>query len=133
MPASIDGSSWAAWLTGVSGGLMGGLFSASGPILGWFGYSQPLALATIRATLLVSFFVSTLARTILVGIDGGLTSSVLSYAALALPVVILGTVLGRKVQPPWDETTLKKAAYILLLVMGLWILLRTLIGAVPSI
>ena len=45
-----------AWVSGLLGGLLGGMFSASGPVLGWFGYSQPLAVKVIRATLLSSFF-----------------------------------------------------------------------------
>ena len=28
---------WVAWLTGICGGTLGGMFSASGPVLGLFG------------------------------------------------------------------------------------------------
>ncbi len=110
--------------TGVAGGLMGGLFSASGPVLGWFGYSQPLPLAAIRATLLASFALTTTTRTIIVGVDGALTQQVLLYAAAGLPVVALGTWLGRQFAPPVSEDAIKHMAYTLLLVMGAWILLR---------
>ena len=113
----------AAWLTGVSGGLVGGMFSASGPVLGWFGYSQPLPLATIRATLLACFVLTTSTRTVLVGIEGGLTQTVLTFAAVALPVVALGTALGRYFAPPFAEATIKRGAYSLLLIMGVWILI----------
>ena len=44
------------WLIGLVGGALGGLFSASGPLLGWFAYSQPLSVAIIRATLLGTSF-----------------------------------------------------------------------------
>ncbi len=111
-----------AWLTGVSGGLVGGMFSASGPVLGWFGYSQPLPLAAIRATLLSCFALTTFSRTFMVGLEGGLTRQVLTYAMFALPVVVLGTWLGRNFAPPVNEETIKKFAYFLLLIMGVWIL-----------
>ena len=75
---------------GVVGGVLGGLFSASGPLLGWFAYSQPLSVAVIRATLLSYFFLTTSARTVIVLFDGSLTTSVLLYAGLGAPVVMLG-------------------------------------------
>ncbi len=114
-----------SWFAGVSAGLVGGMFSASGPVLGWFGYSQPLPLAAIRATLLACFVLTTSTRTVLVGVTGGLTPTVLTYALAALPVVVLGTVLGRMFVPPVSEQTIKKFAYGLLLIMGVWILLRS--------
>jgi len=118
------------WLTGVSGGLVGGMFSASGPVLGWFGYSQPLKLATIRATLLACFVLTTGTRTLLVGVDGGLTDRVLGFAAAGLPVVFLGTWLGRNFAPPVSEETIKRGAYLLLLTMGVWILLSALLRVI---
>ncbi len=112
----------ATFLTGISGGLVGGMFSASGPVLGWFGYSQPLALAAIRATLLACFALTTSTRTVLVGIEGGLTREVLSYTLVGLPVVVLGTWLGNNFAPPVSENAIKRAAFVLLLIMGLWML-----------
>ncbi len=112
----------ATFLTGISGGLVGGMFSASGPVLGWFGYSQPLPLAAIRATLLSCFVLTTGTRTVLVGLEGGLTRPVLSYALIGLPVVVLGTWLGNNFAPPVSENSIKRMAYTLLLVMGVWML-----------
>jgi uncharacterized membrane protein YfcA len=109
-------------LAGVSGGLVGGMFSASGPVLGWFGYSQPLAIAGIRATLLACFVLTTTTRTALVGIDGGLTETVLGFTLIGLPAVVLGTWLGREYAPPLAEASLKRLAFGLLLAMGVWIL-----------
>ena len=108
---------------GVTGGLVGGMFSASGPVLGWFGYRQPLSFAVIRATLLACFALTTTTRTVLVGIQGGLTNEVLGFALVGLPVVVLGTWLGRQFAPAVDDTTLKRLAFGLLFVMGVWILL----------
>ena len=121
-PREKVSGAWTTWLTGVSGGLVGGMFSASGPVLGWFGYSQPLKLVTIRATLLACFVLTTSTRTVLVGVQGGLTKQVLLYALVALPTVVVGTWLGRNFAPPVEEDTIKRFAYLLLLVMGIWIL-----------
>ena len=119
----------ATWAVGVCGGVVGGMFSASGPVLGWFGYNQPLNLAVIRATLLACFVMTTGTRTVVVGFQDGLTDTVLGYAAVALPVVALGTWLGRAYAPPVRDESLKKFAYFLLLFMGLWILGRSVVVA----
>lgn len=118
----------ACFSTGVAGGVVGGLFSASGPVLGWFGYSQPLPLAAIRATLLACFALTTVTRTVVVGVQGGLTMEVLQWALMGWPVVILGTLLGRYFAPPVAENTIKRLAHGLLLSTGAWILMRAVIG-----
>ncbi len=115
------------WICGVAGGVVGGMFSASGPVLGWFGYSQPLPLAAIRATLLSCFILTSVTRTVLVGFQGGLTQEVLNYAAMGLPVVLLSTWLGRNFAPAVSEAKLKQLAYLLLLAMGIWILGSTVL------
>ncbi len=114
-----------AWSVGSLGGLVGGMFAASGPILGWFSYNQPLPLRVIRATLLAGFFMTTTTRTVIVGVQGGLTESVWTYTALALPVVLLGTWLGRAFAPPVSDEVIKRFAYMLLMSMGVWILVST--------
>ena len=43
-------------------------------------------------------------------------------AVLALTLVVLGTWAGREMPPPVTETTLKRLAFGLLLLLGVWIL-----------
>lgn len=109
------------WSMGIVGGALGGLFSASGPLLGWFAYSQPLSVAIIRATLLGYFFLTTSARTVIVFFEGSLTGSVLLYAALGAPAVVLGAWLGRRFPPLVSEEALKRGVFVGLLLMGIWI------------
>ncbi len=104
------------------------MFSASGPVLGWFGYRQPLMLDAIRTTLLACFAVSTSLRTVLVGASDGLTREVWLLATLALPAVLLGTWLGRNLPPPWSEAGIKRFAFSILLVAGVWTIGRNLVG-----
>ena len=111
-----------AWSTGVLGGIVGGMFSASGPVLGWFGYNQPLPLAVIRSTLLACFALTTMTRTVFVAANGELTPQVLSLVAAGLPVVVVGTLLGRHLPPAASEETIKRMSYGLLLATGVWIL-----------
>ena len=113
--------SWVVWLTGLCGGTLGGMFSASGPVLGLFGFSQPLPLQVIRATLLASFLLVTSSRTAMVGWRGELSESVIWIAAVALPVVLVGTWLGHVLAPPVSDAALKRSAFWLILVMGIWV------------
>ena len=107
---------------GVGGGLLGGMFSASGPVIGWFVYRQPLPVAEIRATLLMAFAAATLFRTIVVGVDGGLTRDVWVLTAWSVPIVLVTTWLGRRFPPALAEEQLRRLAFTLLFAMGGWIL-----------
>ena len=111
----------AAAVAGFTGGVLGGLFAASGPVIGWFCYRQPLPITEIRATLLGCFAVSTAIRVLTVGLGGGLDRAVWQLALTSLPAVLLGTWLGRSFPPPVTEATLRRIAFLLLTLMGIWI------------
>jgi uncharacterized protein len=127
-PRRAVSSAVPTFVAGAAGGLLAGMFSASGPVLGWFGYRQPIPLDAIRTTLLACFGISTSLRTVLVGATGGLTEQVLMLAGFALPAVLLGTWLGRNLPPPFSEAGLKRLAFTILLLAGVWILGRNLIA-----
>ena len=112
---------------GIAGGLVGGLFSASGPVLGWFAYRQPLDHRAIRATLLACFAVTTSMRTLVVGVQGGLTVEVWVLAAVGLPAVFVGTWLGRTYPPTVSEVGMRRFACALLLVSGVFILVGAIV------
>ena len=121
-------SSGRAWIAaGAAGGLMGGMFSASGPVIGWFMYRQPLALVVSRATMLVFFGLATLLRTVIVAAQGGLTLEVWRLSLIATPLVILGAYLGRIAPPRLSEAALKRAVFVLLLLIGVYIICRALL------
>jgi len=117
---------FATWCTGVVGGIVGGMFSASGPVLGWFAYNQPLPVAAIRATLLACFVLTTSTRTVFVVGHGDMTREILFIAGCGLPVVLVGTLLGRYFPPSTNPEGLKRFAYALLLVSGVWVLGRAI-------
>jgi hypothetical protein len=62
-----------------------------------------------------------------VGAQGGLTGEVLWLSLVAVPLVLAGTWLGRELPPAVSETAMKRLAFGLLLVMGVWILVGALI------
>lgn len=113
------------WVAGIGGGVLAGLFSAAGPILGWFFYRQPWMVGQIRATLMACFATSTIVRTATVGATGGLTQEVLARCAMAVPVVILVSLAVRRWPPTIEEAHLKRLAFSLLLVMGSWLVAQS--------
>ncbi|HSG88089.1 MAG TPA: sulfite exporter TauE/SafE family protein [Pseudomonadales bacterium] len=126
-PRARESSSPAFLVAGMGGGMLGGLFSAAAPAMGWFVYMQPLMVAEIRATLLACFAVSTIVRTLVVGVGGGLTSEVWILAAWSVPMVLLSAWLGRRFAPPVSEQAMRRGAFALLFAMGGWILVSALL------
>lgn len=123
-PLEQTSSMPACLVAGMAGGVTGGLFSASGPVMGWFAYRQPLQLKVIRATLLSFFAVACVLRTAMVGVTGGLTRDVLSLAGIAIPITIFGTWLGLVVKPPVAEDSLKRTVFVLLFLMAIYIVVN---------
>ena len=68
-------------------GVLGGLFSASGPPLVFHMYRQPMDPLLIRASLLVIFASNSAVRLVLVGASGQFSTLSLVLAACAAPVV----------------------------------------------
>ena len=109
-------------VAGFAGGVVGGMFAASAPVLGYVGYRQPLPAEAIRATLLACFGVTTLVRTTVIGAGGGLTEEVLQRAALAIPLVVVVSFLGTRYRPPLDEISLRRFAFLALSLSGIWLI-----------
>ncbi|SDD31256.1 Sulfite exporter TauE/SafE [Paracoccus isoporae] len=84
------------FLSGLAGGVMGGLFSTTGPPVIWHLYRQPMPLAALRATLLLLFFATQILRSLLVISTGGFDTALLISAAGAAPAVLFGTWVARR-------------------------------------
>lgn len=113
-PAAIVG-------VGMAGGIFGGMFAASGPVVGWFAYQQPLTIAAIRASLLAMLGVTTVVRTIFVAIDGIFTQSLIWMIVAALPVVFLFTVVARRFGPKVTDRQFRRAVFSFVFLIGCWI------------
>ncbi len=114
-------------LAGAVAGLSGGLFAASGPVMGWFGYRQPLSLVIIRATLLSFFAVGCMSRTLMVAATGGLTQEVAIFCIVATPATVVGAWLGVVAKPGIEDKTLKKFVFVSLIFMGVYIGTRAIL------
>ncbi|MEX2489857.1 MAG: sulfite exporter TauE/SafE family protein [Pseudomonadales bacterium] len=108
----------AAGAIGCAGGLLGGLYSTAGPPFAYFMYRQPVDIIVIRATLLAIFAVATSGRTIVAGLTGHLTSQVLLITAIAIPLVIIVTMITSRFTRYIPDVMVRRLAFALLIMIG---------------
>lgn len=112
---------WNLWV-GISGGILGGMFSTSGPPIVFYLYRQPLAILVVRSTLLAIFVVSTIARIGFLGLNQELGTDVLQVGLLAFPVVLITARLGARQTERMPPLLMRRFAFGLLMALGLFLL-----------
>lgn len=103
---------------GLLSGLMGGLFSAGGPPLVYQIYRQPWTAARIRESLMFLNGAGALLRLAVVVPTVGVNRQSLALSAIAVPVVILVTMLTAHRVPPLSPRMLKLFVCGLLVATG---------------
>ncbi|WP_271270903.1 sulfite exporter TauE/SafE family protein [Aliamphritea hakodatensis] len=111
--------------SGATAGFLAGLFSMAGPPLVYLFYRQPFELLTIRLCLMTIFLSSSVARTAIVGIQGGLTWDMLVYSVLCIPVVMFFTWIGKRYPPPLTTPNMRRLAFFLLIIIGVSLVIST--------
>ena len=109
-------------ISGFASGLTGGLFGMSGPPLIAHFYKQPFDIKVIRNMLLMVFACTATTRSVLTGLQGQLDSDVLTLTVLAIPLVMLTTLLGQRFPLPLSQTAMKRAVFMMLMLIGLYLL-----------
>lgn len=104
---------------GIVSGLMGGLFTTSGPPLVYHFYRQPMPAARIRETLVAAFGAAQVVRLSLVAASGNIPSPSTLAGVAAIPVVMGMTYVARRWPPPLSAPTLKIVVFVLLFLSGL--------------
>jgi uncharacterized protein len=116
---------------GFVSGVLGGLFSASGPPLVYQFYRQPLSLDGIRDTLVATLATGSLIRLAMVVPAGQFTLRSLLLSAVSVPIAV-GLTWWLRVHPPaWPRETVLKMVCVLLLVTGIGLVgpaVRALLG-----
>lgn len=117
-PRAVRSTDGSFALSGVLGGIFGGLFGVAGPPLIYLFYRQPLPLVVIRKTLIMIFAITSLSRLAFIGAQGKVTVGLLVTGSVALPVVALATMVGRRFPPPFSDTVMRRIVFLLLTVIG---------------
>ncbi len=107
---------------GVLAGLLGGLFSTSGPPLVYYLYRQPLDRELVRRSLLLLFAFGALVRLVLVLPSGQFSLRAALLAACAVPVVYGVTRWHRRIQPRLSLVALQRLVAGLLGLTGVTLL-----------
>lgn len=100
-------------------GIMGGMFSTSGPPLVYLLYRQPLAQARIQESLLLIFGFTSLLRLLIVVPSGHFSMFSLQLALEAIPIAVLVTFLTVRHPPALPARLLKVIVCMLLVATGL--------------
>jgi uncharacterized membrane protein YfcA len=103
---------------GFLSGLLGGLFSASGPPLVYHFYRQPWDLDSLRDTLVATLSFGSLLRLAMVVPTGHFSLRALGLSAAAVPLVMGITWWLRRRPPGWRRETVLKIVSGLLMVTG---------------
>ncbi|MDB5953871.1 TSUP family transporter [Ramlibacter sp.] len=103
---------------GFLSGVLGGLFSASGPPLVYQYYRQPLSLDEVRDTLVATLAAGSLVRLGMVVPAGHFSLRSLLLCALSVPLAMAVTWWMRRHPPAWRRETVLKVVCALLIVTG---------------
>ncbi len=129
---STVSSGWSMALYGGVSGLMGGLFSTSGPPLVYHLYRQPLPVATIRETLVAVFAINAVLRLAMVVGANHLPTTSQWSGLLAIPAVMLATLAARKYPLPLSPTVFRWLVLVLLFLSGVSLVLPAALNLLGS-
>ena len=104
--------------SGTLGGVLGGLYGAAGGPLAYFAYRQPVAINTIRFSLLATIAVSTAVRALMVAVTGQMTMKIVLTSAIAVPVVVLVTLMASQLMQRVPDRVIRILVYVVLIVAG---------------
>ncbi len=116
---------------GALGGMLAGLYSAAGPALAYLAYRQPLSINVIRFSLLAVFGVSTAIRSVMIAASGQMETGILSVSAVAVPLVIVATLLATKLLPHVPDRIVRHVVFIVLILAGAMLIATSLAAFQP--
>jgi len=110
---------WAFPLSGVAGGLMGGLFAIPGPPIVYVLHRYMPSHREIRATLVAIFATITGVRLGLASVLTAPVGNVLVTAGALVPVTVMATAIAHRWPPPLSAEMLKAITVFLLVLTGI--------------
>ncbi len=118
-------SSFRLW--GALSGLLTGLFATGGPPLVYHFYRQPMALRTVRDTLVATLAASSLLRLVVAIPAGQFSANALTLSLLAAPLVFGLSWWLERHPPGWSRLAVLRLVCALLLLTGIGLVLPALL------
>lgn len=112
-----------SWIAGLIAGLLGGAYNTNGPPIIIYGTMRQWKPIEFRAILQGIFFPTNLIIIIGHGIAGNWTSEVITLTLYSLPLVIIGIVIGSKINKKINSEKFQKYIYYLLILIAVVMLL----------
>jgi len=122
-PRSKPAGMLKAFSLGAIAGLFGGLFSTAGPPVVYHLYREPIAINTIRMSMLALFAIATLVRLMLIIPVGHVTQFVIWVCLTGAPVIVIATWAGQRFVPPLSDSGMRRLAFSMLFIIGVVLLL----------
>jgi len=105
---------------GMVGGFLGGAFTATGPPIAIFLYSQNKNPALLKGTLALVFMIATLWRLLnIILIGPGIDHSVMEITSICFVIVVVFAFIGHKISLRVTSETFLRTVYALIAVAGL--------------
>lgn len=108
-------------LSGILGGICGGMYSMPGPPVVYLFYRQPLTIQVVRCTLLAVFGLLSVLRLLVLAFQGEISGEVITLSIYTVPVAIVTSILCSYIPPKLPETIIRRGAFLLLTGMGVLI------------
>ncbi|GIW23436.1 MAG: hypothetical protein KatS3mg068_2443 [Candidatus Sericytochromatia bacterium] len=106
-------------------GLMQGIYASGGPLLVYGLSSMKFTKTVFRSNLSIIWLISNSILIINYYNNGNFNYTSIKYTTMLAPIIILGIFLGEKIHNKINEVTFKKVVYILLLIAGTFLTIRT--------
>ncbi|MFI5163471.1 MAG: sulfite exporter TauE/SafE family protein [Sphingobacteriales bacterium] len=118
------------WLfgCGLFAGILGGAYGLNGPPLVIYGAKRRWSAQHFRATLQGYFLIAGIVGLIGYWLTGLLVPAVIHYYLLSLPVMLPAVFIGRAINQRLHGDKFFKYVYVALLVIGLFLLVKVLVG-----
>ena len=119
---------WSFGGLGAIAGLLGGMFAAFGAPLIFQFYRQPMKIVHIRDSLLLIFFLVSIARVGFLLVKDAIPQEAYVQALIALPITLAFTVLGGKLPPIFSDLGMRRLAFSILMLAGIGMMIPDLSG-----
>jgi hypothetical protein len=123
----------ASYIFGFVAGILGGAYNTAGPPVVIYGYMRKWSPESFRATLQGYFFPTWIIIILSHGMAGFWTRSMWQLYVISLPLIFLASLIGSRLNKSMTEKNFDRYIHALLVVIGMFLFVRTIWGILPAV